>query len=80
MNKTHKIPTVLIAVSGGVVQEVVSDSSVNIVVVDWDNIEDGQTDKEFPYPCLINKKRIKEVLKEANDVVKKNGEKSREIE
>ncbi len=72
MRKSNKIPTVLINVSGGVVQEIVSDCPVCVVVVDWDNIEAGQTDRECPYGCIINKKRIKEILKEANEVIEKN--------
>ena len=36
-------PQVVIVVEGGVVQQVYGDEGLNIVLVDWDNIADGDT-------------------------------------
>ena len=36
-------PTVVIEVSGGVVQAVYTDAEVDVVLVDWDNIREGDS-------------------------------------
>ena len=41
--------TVVIDVSGGVVQAVLTDLPINVILVDWDNIEDGDKVESY-YP------------------------------
>jgi len=47
-------PKVLIVVEGGIVQSVISDGPVEILIKDFDNIEQGdQFDPQFSEPDLI---------------------------
>ena len=68
---------IIIGVSGGIVQEILSTEKKNdaltIYVVDWDNIKGGDIDEISEFPMhYINRKELDAIIKQANMQIEEN--------
>jgi len=65
---------VVIIVSGGVVQDVICDRPHDVILIDYDNIEQG--DDVGPYPASVDAKAVDRALREARTTVRRNKRRS----
>ena len=59
---------IVITVRGGVVQDIVCDKDANIILLDWDNIREGDfsdIDITSPYGIRVGGKKVDKELKDA---------------
>ena len=68
MTARRPLDRVAILVSGGVVQDVFCDQPHDVILIDYDNI--GQGDDVGPYPASVDGKAVDEALREARAVVR----------
>lgn len=71
-NKKTKI---LIDVSGGIVQEVFSNSPfIDVVLIDWDNIDTGEKEGKAirRFSAVFDEGEIKRIINDAKGKIKKN--------
>jgi hypothetical protein len=75
--------TIIVEVSGGVVQEIYSDDPlVDVILIDWDNIEGcGETELLSKFNTRsYNKEEMKKLVEEANKEIQENIDWNRENE
>lgn len=70
MTARRPLDRVAIVVSGGVVQDVLCDQPHDVILIDYDNIEQG--DDIAAYPDSVDAKALDRVLREARAAVREN--------
>lgn len=67
-----RVPHIVIDVGGGVVQQVVSDQPVKVLLLDWDNIEEGDTDPAWE-DVQSDYKRVLKLIDDPTEEIEKSG-------
>lgn len=63
---------ILIDISGGIIQEIFStDPNIEVIVYDWDNIEDCGGDVVIDSPKVISEKKFSKICSEWDKKIKK---------
>ncbi len=77
MSKSKKLKKVIISVSGGVVQNVITNSEdVQVILFDWDNIGEGDG-AEYNFGSIVSDEELKEKLEEYEKEVEEEHEKNK---